>query len=170
MKAEWALEQRWFERVAPSGSGRAVAAFSLGVALTKLTILPSDIARRYAPAHAKHSPQSGKALAWKDREKIDAQITVAFAAPAAEAALAGPRNLVAARVEHDDTATLAASVCGSDEETIAYLAWLGDPCPQPGGRGTQLAGNSALAARLMKDEQIAEADVRNIIKRAVTGK
>src|SRR5437879_4217197 len=101
------LEQKWFERVAYREAGRAVAAASLGVPFSGLTIMPRDIARRYTPSAATaRTAKPRNPLEWKDRERIDAEIAVAYSAPAAEAALAGPRNLVAARVEHDNTREL----------------------------------------------------------------
>lgn len=161
------LEEKWFERVAYREAGRAVAASSLGMPFSGVTILPRDIARRYTPsgASARGARYRGT-LEWKDRERIDAEIVIAYCAPAAEAALAGPRNLVAARVEHDNTRELASSICESDEEKFAYLAWLEIRARNLVTEPKNWRAVQRLAAALIERKEMGESDARKLIKGA----
>ena len=161
-----AVELKWLERVAYHEAGHAVAAFEQGVPFEEVTIIPEGGMSRHLRRGDFGRTFRPDARAGRGREQIEADIIVTFAGPAAEAKFGGRRNLVAARGDSASAAKLAAQVCTSHEEVVAYVEWLTIRAVKLIAGRPQWKAVQAVAASLLENHEISAVDARKIIKGA----
>jgi hypothetical protein len=105
-------------------AGHAVASFSLGRTVRRVSIVPDGFYLGHCRHAAQPSFRPDMMADTKARLRAETEIVILLAGGIAEKKFAGRCNYVGASYDHDNAVDLAVHVTGDDAEAAAYLNWL----------------------------------------------
>jgi hypothetical protein len=159
------MKRKKLEKTAYHEAGHAVAAFYMKRPFRYVTIEPDEDCLghiMYKKFRDSFNPEIGSDR--EIRKPLEKAITTAFAGPIAEQIFSGRKNIVGAKGDLRDALNYAFYLCGSPEETEAYVNWLWIRTKNMIRQPAKWCSVEGLAKELLDYRKIEYMKARRIIK------